>query len=146
MPNSPNSAGANIGPAGPPALFGDLFDVGDIIDIFEGPGKKLSKAAQDLESFLVEQGGHKSSLDVLAPLGKANKVIRFVILGGKLVNVIFGDDDQSAANSYLVPLDEFADFVNPIPIREFQEYVTRLQSLGTEAGWLIMDPVWLGDP
>ncbi len=146
MPNTPNSAGASLGLASSPALFGDLFDPADIIDIFEGPGKKLSKAAQDLESFLIEQGGHKSSLDVLAPLGKANKVIRFVILGGKLVNVIFGSEDQSAANSYLVPLDEFADFVNPIPVQEFAAYVRSLQSIGTAAGWLIMDPVWLGDP
>jgi hypothetical protein len=143
---SPNTAGAKITLAGAPVVVGFFPDISDILDFLDGPSKRPSKAATELEAFLFELASIKSSMGIAGGGGRAGLVLRIILIGEKLVKIVIGTSEADSGNSYLFPLDDLRDDDNQTNFSAFSEFVNRLQTIGTKAGFSVMEPTYIGDP
>lgn len=120
----------------------DPIDVIDsIIDAIDQP-QRPSDVVQDAETKLLEnivKGLQKS-----AGSNRAVRVISIVVIGGKIIKLLFGGEVDSGG--LFLPIDELiAPDYTTDPLR-VARLVDRLQTQISGAGIVVMDPVWLRDP
>lgn len=126
-------------------IFGFTIGVDEIIDLFDKPGKRPSEAALEFEQRVFEQSV-QSSLPPTTSAGKVGVIIRLIVLGEKLVKLVFGTSEDAGSNSSFALLDDLIKGDHPDKKARLFDLVRRSRAKFGQAGITLLDPVWLADP
>lgn len=126
-------------------IFGFTVGVDEIIDLFDKPGKRPSEAALEFEQRVFEQS-IQSSLPPTTSAGRAATIIRLIVIGEKLVKLVFGSSEDAGSNSSFAILDDLIKGNHPDKKARLFDLVQRSRANFGQAGITLFDPVWLADP
>lgn len=140
MPGPPNSA---TGFGGAP--FGSTIVPWDLLDFLDKPAKRPSEGASEFELNLIGLGSD-SATSLPANATRGSRVLRVVVLGEKIVKLVFGTSEEGDANSIFTNLDAIVPAGEPDRRQKFLDIVNRSKQSVSAAGWTLLDPVWLADP
>lgn len=139
MPGTPNT----FVPAGTSPLFGDVPV--DVIDVVDKPPKRPSDAASEFEINIIQLAS-ESATAVASNLNPLAKVLRIIVLGEKVVKLIFGSDEERGSNTLFGVMDEAFQVPPAVGTDKLRAIVEKVKVQASAAGWTVMEPVWLKDP
>lgn len=131
-------------PAGASPLFGDV-PVSEILDLADKPAKKPTDAATEFELNIINLAS-ESATAVAANVSPYSRVLKIIVLGGKVLKLVFGTADEGGPNQIFGVMDEAFLPIPDLAGGKLKEIVDKAKNQFTAAGWVVMEPVWLKDP